>query len=35
MQKDQLFILDKWIKNYLNEKKTLNLSNNTLMSNEV
>ena len=32
MQKDQLFILDKWIKNYLNEKKTLNLSNNTLMN---
>ena len=30
MEKDQLFILDKWIKNYLNEKKTLNLSNNTL-----
>ena len=32
MEKDQLFILDKWIKNYLNEKKTLNLSNNTLMN---
>ena len=32
MQKDQLFILDKWIKNYLNEKKTLNLSSNTLMN---
>jgi len=32
MQKDQLFILDKWIKNYLNEKKILNLSNNTLMN---
>ncbi len=32
MGKDQLFILDKWIKNYLNEKKTLNLSNNTLMN---
>ena len=23
MEKDQLFILDKWIKNYLNEKKYL------------
>jgi len=32
MEKDKLFILDKWIKNYLNEKKTLNLSNNTLMN---
>ena len=32
MKKDQLFILDKWIKNYLNEKKTLNLSDNTLMN---
>ncbi len=32
MEKDQLFILDKWIKNYINEKKTLNLSNNTLMN---
>ena len=32
MEKDQLFILDKWIKNYLNEKKILNLSNNTLMN---
>jgi len=32
MEKDQLFILDKWIKRYLNEKKTLNLSNNTLMN---
>ncbi len=32
MEKDQLFILDKWIKNYLNEKKTLNLSNNTLLN---
>ncbi len=32
MEKDQLFILDKWIKNYLNEKKTLNLSDNTLMN---
>jgi len=32
MEKDQLFILDKWIKNYLNEKKTLNISNNTLMN---
>jgi len=32
MEKDQLFILDKWIKNYLNEKKTLNLSNNTLIN---
>jgi len=32
MKKDQLFILDKWIKNYLNEKKTLNLSKNTLMN---
>ena len=32
MEKDQLFILDKWIKRYLTEKKTLNLSNNTLMN---
>ena len=32
MEKDQLFILDKWIKRYLNEKKTLNLSNNTLLN---
>jgi len=32
MQKEQLFILDKWIKNYLNEKKTLNLAKNTLMN---
>ena len=32
MQKDQLFILDKWIKNYLNEKKTLNLAKNTIMN---
>ena len=32
MEKDQLFILDKWIKNYINEKKILNLSNNTLMN---
>lgn len=34
MQKDQLFILDKWIKNYLNEKKTLNLAKNTIMNYE-
>jgi len=32
MEKDQLFILDKWIKNYLNEKKTLNLAKNTIMN---
>ena len=32
MQKDQLFILDKWIKNYLNEKKTLNLAKNTIIN---
>ena len=32
MQKDQFFILDKWIKNYLNEKKTLNLAKNTIMN---
>ena len=32
MEKDQLFILDKWIKNYINEKKTLNLSNNALIN---
>jgi len=32
MQTDQLTILDNWINNYLNEKKTLNLSNNTLMN---
>ena len=32
MEKDQLFILDKWIKNYINEKKTLNLAKNTIMN---
>ena len=32
MEKDQLFILDKWIKNYLNEKKTLNLAKNTIIN---
>jgi integrase/recombinase XerD len=32
MEKDQLFILDKWIKSYLNEKKTLNLANNTILN---
>jgi hypothetical protein len=32
MEKDQLFILDKWIKSYLNEKKTLNLAKNTIMN---
>ena len=32
MEKDQLFILDKWMERYTNEKKTLNLSENTLMN---
>jgi site-specific recombinase XerD len=32
MEKDQLFILDKWIEIYLNEKKTLNLAKNTIMN---
>jgi site-specific recombinase XerD len=32
MEKDQLFILDKWIKSYLNEKKTLNLAKNTILN---
>jgi len=35
MQKDPLFILDKWIERYLNEKKTLNLSKNTLLNYKI